>query len=368
MLIRFVDADGTLRHVQIDVGKTFRESVLGVYARHGVESIDAVLLTHDHADAVGGLDDLRALQRFDRETRQVLDSTKVLCDARTLAFLKQAFPYLFPRRPAKLAHEAPFSRLNSLDEYLKLERECGLAPPSPAPAPASSAPSAAAPSAAAPSPAPAPAVQRFVARLEWSRFPEDATPFSVEGLVVRALPVMHGSDYRSFGFGFGGVGARVVYLSDYTELLPPTAALLDAWSRKGASGGSATTGAGVGGGAGEAAGEAAGGSGGGSGGGIALLVLDALTRDYKSPVHASLEQSVELARRYRPARTLCVGMGDELEHVATNAWLRELLRGEGLDVQLAHDGLLVPLELRSGGGSDGPHDLGQAGATCVYVK
>lgn len=210
--------------------------------------------------------------------------------------------YLFPRRPAKLAHEAPFSRMNSLEEFLKLERECGLAPPSAA------------------APAPTPVVQRFVARLEWSRFPEDATPFSVEGLVVRALPVMHGADYTSFGFAFGGVGSRVVYLSDYTELLPPTAALLDAWSREG----DATT------------------------GGIALLVLDALTRDYKSPVHASLEQSIELARRYRPARTLCVGMGDELEHVATNAWLRQLMRDEGLDVQLAHDGLLVPLDLRAG--------------------
>ena len=310
MLIRFVDAAGASRHVQIDVGKTFRESVLSVYARHGVESLDAVLLTHDHADAVGGLDDLRALQRFDRETRQVLDATKVLCDTRTLAFLKQAYPYLHPKRPVKLPHEAPFSRLNSLEEFMKLEHECGLAPPSlAAPAPA-------------PSAAP-PAVQRFVARLEWSRFPEDATPFSVEGLVVRALPVMHGADYKSFGFGFGGVGSRVVYVSDYTELLPPTAALLDAWSRES--------------------------------GGIALLVLDALTRDYKSPVHASLEQSVELARRYRPARTLCVGMGDELEHVATNAWLRELLRDEGLDVQLAHDGLLVPLGLRAG--SDDPGEM-----------
>ena len=27
---------------------------------------------------------------------------------------------------------------------------------------------------------------------------------------VRALPVLHGADYLSFGFGFGGPGARVV--------------------------------------------------------------------------------------------------------------------------------------------------------------
>ena len=64
-----------------------------------------------------------------------------------------------------------------------------------------------------------------------------------------------------------------------------------------------------------------------------------------SPTHASLEQSIGLARRYRPRRTLCVGMGDELEHEATNTALRRLRRDEGLDVQLAHDGLFVPLAL-----------------------
>ena len=56
---------------------------------------------------------------------------------------------------------------------------------------------------------------------------------------------------------------------------------------------------------------------------------------------------MDLCRRYRPAQALMVGMGEEMEHAATNARLRLLLAEEGLDVQLAFDGQLVPLPLRS---------------------
>jgi len=75
---------------------------------------------------------------------------------------------------------------------------------------------------------------------------------------------------------------------------------------------------------------------------------------------------VELARRLRPRhtrlvgvkelptkclltvtavhrRTLLVGMGHALEHHATNRRLRRLWRDERLDVQLAFDGMFVPL-------------------------
>ncbi len=48
--------------MQIDCGKTWRESALRWYRRHGVRHLDAVVLTHEHADATLGLDDLRSLQ------------------------------------------------------------------------------------------------------------------------------------------------------------------------------------------------------------------------------------------------------------------------------------------------------------------
>lgn len=90
-LIRFTDASGTLRHVQIDCGKTYREvATLRVYREHGVQHLDALVLTHDHADAVGGLDELRAMQPFDPVTYEVKESIRVLCDRRTLTRLRHS--------------------------------------------------------------------------------------------------------------------------------------------------------------------------------------------------------------------------------------------------------------------------------------
>lgn len=48
----------------IDVGKTFRDSVLSWFGGLHVAHIDSVLISHKHADAIGGLDDLRDLQRI----------------------------------------------------------------------------------------------------------------------------------------------------------------------------------------------------------------------------------------------------------------------------------------------------------------
>ena len=54
LIVRWVQSDGKVKHVQIDCGKTYRDSVLTVYKEHKVLSLDAVFLTHDHADAILG--------------------------------------------------------------------------------------------------------------------------------------------------------------------------------------------------------------------------------------------------------------------------------------------------------------------------
>lgn len=47
--------DGTESHIQIDTGPEFRLQCI----KYGIEAIDAVLLTHSHADHLHGLDDIR---------------------------------------------------------------------------------------------------------------------------------------------------------------------------------------------------------------------------------------------------------------------------------------------------------------------
>ena len=76
-------------NVLVDCGKTFRESALKVFPSHQVKELRAVLLTHDHADACFGLDDLR---EFSHPGRPVT----VYCDAKTNARMQSVFPYLCP--------------------------------------------------------------------------------------------------------------------------------------------------------------------------------------------------------------------------------------------------------------------------------
>ncbi|KAG5501707.1 hypothetical protein JIQ42_05558 [Leishmania sp. Namibia] len=51
-------------HILIDCGKTFRDAYFKVMIRYNIRMVDTLLLTHGHADAVAGLDDLRDLQRM----------------------------------------------------------------------------------------------------------------------------------------------------------------------------------------------------------------------------------------------------------------------------------------------------------------
>ena len=46
-------------NIIIDVGKFFYESAINIFPKNNIKTIDSILVTHTHADAVGGLDDLR---------------------------------------------------------------------------------------------------------------------------------------------------------------------------------------------------------------------------------------------------------------------------------------------------------------------
>ncbi len=91
-----VNIDNTL--ILIDCGPDFRQQIMNV----DFAPIDGVLLTHEHYDHVGGIDDLRPFCRF--------TDVDIYGDSTTLNALKQRMPYPFfanryPGVPTFTLHE-----------------------------------------------------------------------------------------------------------------------------------------------------------------------------------------------------------------------------------------------------------------------
>jgi phosphoribosyl 1,2-cyclic phosphate phosphodiesterase len=77
------------RHsIVVDTTPDFRQQML----RAGITSLDAVLMTHAHADHIMGLDDLRPFNYRRREPIPILGSPE------TLASIRRSFPYIFDGR------------------------------------------------------------------------------------------------------------------------------------------------------------------------------------------------------------------------------------------------------------------------------
>ena len=84
VLIRF-NAGNVERNVIVDTSPDFRQQVLNA----GVRRLDAVLYTHDHADHIMGLDDIRPFN-YKRK-----DRIPVYASGATLNSLRRVFPYGF---------------------------------------------------------------------------------------------------------------------------------------------------------------------------------------------------------------------------------------------------------------------------------
>ena len=96
--------------ILIDCGPDFRTQMLraSVYER-----IDGVLITHEHYDHVGGLDDLRPFCRF--------SEIPVYSDAYTAAHLRARMPYCFvdkkyPGVPRIYLQEVEAGRLSTCEK------------------------------------------------------------------------------------------------------------------------------------------------------------------------------------------------------------------------------------------------------------
>lgn len=77
------------RRLVIDAGPDFREQMLRVGVRH----LDAVLLTHEHKDHIGGLDDVRAFNFVDYPP--TIHRIPIYASARTAACVRKDFDYAF---------------------------------------------------------------------------------------------------------------------------------------------------------------------------------------------------------------------------------------------------------------------------------
>ncbi|KAI8138473.1 beta-lactamase-like protein [Fennellomyces sp. T-0311] len=150
-----------LRTVLIDCGKTFYDSALHIFPRYGIRYLDAVILTHGHADACYGMDGLRQWTLGGA----VQKSIDIYLSDETMEVVQRTFPFLVDVRHATGGGD--------------------------------------------------------VATFNYNIISPDS-PFNIEGLEVMPLPVHHGKylstgePYWCYGFKMGGIS----YISD-TNYIPP---------------------------------------------------------------------------------------------------------------------------------------------------
>lgn len=169
------------RCIVVDVGKTMRETFLRLLPMFGIRQIDSILLTHGHADAILGLDDVRDLQTCSQVTVvDPTDSTKT-----SIGFKVDSGPlHIYLHQETMDTVKKTFEYLTITPKYLD---EANFV------------------------------LERRVALLDFNVIDPNST-FYCHGLRVRSFPVYHGGEYVSLGFSFGLEG-EFVYISD-VKIIP----------------------------------------------------------------------------------------------------------------------------------------------------
>jgi len=79
----YVEYEGL--RILVDAGPDFRQQML----RAGISGVDAILLTHNHKDHTGGLDDIRAFNYLEKK------ATQIYCEKYVEDSLRQEYSYAF---------------------------------------------------------------------------------------------------------------------------------------------------------------------------------------------------------------------------------------------------------------------------------
>ena len=89
--------------ILVDAGPDFRQQML----REGVSHLDAILLTHNHKDHTGGLDDIRAFNYLEKK------ATQIYCEKYVEDSLRKEYSYAFEE---KKYPGAPEWQIHLIDE------------------------------------------------------------------------------------------------------------------------------------------------------------------------------------------------------------------------------------------------------------
>ncbi|MFR9650157.1 MAG: MBL fold metallo-hydrolase [Rikenellaceae bacterium] len=103
-----VEVDGTT--IVIDAGPDFRAQML----REGVRKVDGILLTHEHKDHIGGIDDVRALNFVDYPT---IRPTNIYATHRTLECVRKDFDYAFGSQKYQGVPEIILHKINHEEDF-----------------------------------------------------------------------------------------------------------------------------------------------------------------------------------------------------------------------------------------------------------
>ncbi len=187
----FEGATGEKKCVVIDVGKTMRDGCMQLLPRLGVTEVAGIVLTHGHADAIFGLDDVRDLQ-ISRPTKVVNEAGE-----ETIGFkvMSGAMP-VYLNEPTMATVKTCFNYLTAPPVFLDKKDKI---------------------------------LERRIALLDFKVIDSNAH-FEVAGLPIRAFPVYHGGTYVSLGFSIGKAG-EFVYISDVKIIPDETMAYLKALPR-----------------------------------------------------------------------------------------------------------------------------------------